>query len=37
MHVCMSYVESTEPNARDMKFDDVIEQAKEAAVLVLVY
>ena len=37
MHVCMSYVESIEPNARDMKFDDVVEQAKEAAVLVLVY
>ena len=36
MHVCMSYVESIEPNARD-KFDDVVEQAKEAAVLVLVY
>jgi TPR repeat protein len=26
-----------EPNAKDMKFDDVVEQAKEAAVLVLVY
>jgi serine protease Do len=26
-----------EPNATDMKFDDVVEQAKEAAVLVLVY
>jgi TPR repeat protein len=26
-----------EPNAKDMKFDDVVEEAKEAAVLVLVY
>jgi TPR repeat protein len=26
-----------EPNAKDIKFDDVVEQAKEAAVLVLVY
>jgi S1-C subfamily serine protease len=26
-----------EPNAKDMEFDDVVEQAKEAAVLVLVY
>ncbi len=26
-----------EPNAKDMKFSDVVEQAKEAAVLVLVY
>lgn len=26
-----------EPNAKDMKFDDVAEQAREAAVLVLVY
>jgi TPR repeat protein len=26
-----------EPNAKDMKFDDVVEQAKEAAALVLVY
>jgi S1-C subfamily serine protease len=26
-----------EPNAKDVKFDDVVEQAKEAAVLVLVY
>ena len=26
-----------EPNAKDMKFDDVVERAKEAAVLVLVY
>jgi S1-C subfamily serine protease len=26
-----------EPNAKDTKFDDVVEQAKEAAVLVLVY
>jgi S1-C subfamily serine protease len=26
-----------EPNAKDMKFDDVVEQAKEAAMLVLVY
>jgi TPR repeat protein len=26
-----------EPNAKDMKFDEVVEQAKEAAVLVLVY
>ena len=26
-----------EPNAKDMKFADVVEQAKEAAVLVLVY
>src|SRR5207245_6881255 len=26
-----------EPNAKDMKFDDVVEQAKEATVLVLVY
>jgi S1-C subfamily serine protease len=26
-----------EPNAKDMKFDEVAEQAKEAAVLVLVY
>jgi len=26
-----------EPNAKDKKFDDVVEQAKEAAVLVLVY
>lgn len=26
-----------EPNAKDMKFDDVAEQTKEAAVLVLVY
>src|SRR6266446_7039763 len=26
-----------EPNVKDMKFDDVVEQAKEAAVLVLVY
>ena len=25
------------PNARDMKFDDVVEQAKEATVLVLVF
>jgi hypothetical protein len=30
--VCMSYVESIEPNAKDMKFDHVVEQAKEAAV-----
>jgi hypothetical protein len=33
--VCMSF-ESIEPNAKDMKFD-VVEQAKEAAVLVLVH
>ena len=26
-----------EPNTKDVKFDDVVEQAKEAAVLVLVY
>jgi S1-C subfamily serine protease len=26
-----------EPNAKDMKFDDVVEQAKQAGVLVLVY
>jgi TPR repeat protein len=26
-----------EPNAKDMKFDDVVERAKEATVLVLVY
>jgi S1-C subfamily serine protease len=26
-----------EPNAKDVKFDDVVEQAKEATVLVLVY
>ena len=26
-----------EPNAKDMKFDDVVGQAKEATVLVLVY
>jgi S1-C subfamily serine protease len=26
-----------EPNVKDIKFDDVVEQAKEAAVLVLVY
>jgi TPR repeat protein len=26
-----------EPNAKDMKFDDVVEQAKEATALVLVY
>jgi serine protease Do len=26
-----------EPNTKDMKFDDVVDQAKEAAVLVLVY
>ena len=26
-----------EPNAKDMKFKDVVEQAKAAAVLVLVY
>jgi S1-C subfamily serine protease len=26
-----------EPNAKDTKFDEVVEQAKEAAVLVLVY
>ncbi len=26
-----------EPNAKDMKFDEVVDQAKEAAVLVLVY
>src|SRR5438477_5771350 len=26
-----------EPNANDMKFDDVVEEAKEATVLVLVY
>jgi S1-C subfamily serine protease len=26
-----------EPNTNDMRFDDVVEQAKEAAVLVLVY
>jgi serine protease Do len=26
-----------EPNAKDMKFDDVVEQTKEAAALVLVY
>jgi serine protease Do len=26
-----------EPNTKDMKFDDVVEQAKDAAVLVLVY
>jgi hypothetical protein len=26
-----------EPNTKDMKFADVVEQAKEAAVLVLVY
>jgi len=26
-----------EPNAKDMKFDDVVEEAKEATVLVLVY
>ena len=26
-----------EPNAKDVKFADVVEQAKEAAVLVLVY
>ena len=26
-----------EPNTKDMKFEDVVEQAKEAAVLVLVY
>ena len=26
-----------DPNAKDMKFDDVVEQAKEATVLVLVY
>jgi len=37
MPVRMSYVESIEPNSRDMKFDDVVEQAKEATVLVLVY
>jgi hypothetical protein len=26
-----------EQNTKDMKFDDVVDQAKEAAVLVLVY
>src|SRR5205807_10505110 len=26
-----------EPNTKEMKFDDLVEQAKEAAVLVLVY
>jgi hypothetical protein len=26
-----------EPNAKDMKFADVVQQAKEAAALVLVY
>jgi hypothetical protein len=26
-----------EPNTKDVKFQDVVEQAKEAAVLVLVY
>ena len=26
-----------EPNTKDMKFDDVVKQAKEATVLVLVY
>jgi hypothetical protein len=35
MHVYVSF--EKEPNAKDMKFDDVVEQAKEAAVLVLVY
>jgi hypothetical protein len=26
-----------EPNAKDMKFSEMVEQSKEAAVLVLVY
>jgi len=26
-----------EPNAKDIKFDDVLEEAKEATALVLVY